>query len=106
MRQTKFAKNRSIAVLPLKAVNLANRNPFHEGGITDALILRLSVTRGLTVRPLDAVRKYEEIDQDPLVIGREEVVDYVLSSNYQLADGRIQITAQLFDVNTGTVVEA
>ena len=99
------AESTSIAVLPLKPVNLANRNAFHEGGITDSLILRLSAVKGFTVRPLSAMRKYADVEQDPLAAGREQMVDYVLASNYQLSDGRIQVTAQFFDVKTGLVTE-
>ena len=94
---------KSIAVLPLKPINTANREEIYEVGIADSLILRLSSMKGFIVRPLSATRKYADIGQDPLAAGREQQVDYVLASNYQLAGGKIRVTAQLFDVASGQV---
>ena len=37
--------------------------------------------------------------------GREQQVDYVLASNYQIADGKIRVTAQLFNVASGQIEE-
>lgn len=96
---------RSLAVLPLMPIDTSNRNALHEGGITDSLILKLSAIKGLTVRPLSAVRKYADVEQDPIVAGHEQVADYVLASNYQMSGDRIQVTAQLFDVETGQVAQ-
>jgi serine/threonine-protein kinase len=96
---------KSIAVLPLKPINTANRDEIYEFGIADSLIHRLGSMKGLTVRPLSATRKYADIAQDPIAAGQEQKVDYVLASNYQLADGRIRITAQLFNVASGQIEE-
>jgi tetratricopeptide (TPR) repeat protein len=43
------------------------------------------------------------VTQDPLIAGREQRVDYVLDSNYQLADEKIRVTARLFSVATGDI---
>jgi DNA-binding winged helix-turn-helix (wHTH) protein/tetratricopeptide (TPR) repeat protein len=93
----------SIAVLPLNPVNAENRDPVYELGIADSLILKLSSVKEILVRPLSATRKYTSLDQDPLAAGREQQVDYVLSLNYQLADGKIRLTAQLFNVRDSSV---
>ena len=97
------ADKKSIAVLPLKPINIENRDPLYEIGIADALIYRLSSISGITVRSLMATRKYADLTQDPLAAGREQQVDYVLASNYQLATGKIRITWQLFNVANGQV---
>jgi len=103
-----FLKNRSpipsrgkttIAVLPLKPINSENREEIYEIGIADSLIQRFA-SMGLTVRPLSATRKYAELGQDPIAAGREQQVDYILTANYQLADGKIKVSAQLFNVAT------
>jgi DNA-binding winged helix-turn-helix (wHTH) protein/tetratricopeptide (TPR) repeat protein len=98
-------KVRSIAVLPLKPINTAIRDEVYEVGIADSLIHRLGSMKGFVVRPLGATRKYTDIGEDPLAAGREQQVDYVLSSSYQLADGKIRITSQLFNVTTGQIEE-
>ncbi|HJZ10635.1 MAG TPA: protein kinase [Acidobacteriota bacterium] len=96
---------KTIAVLPLKPINTANRDQLYEIGIADSLILKLSSMKGFIVRPLSATRKYADIEQDPLAAGKEQQVDYVLASNYQLAGGKIRITAQLFNVSSGQIEE-
>ena len=96
---------KTIAVLPLKPINTANRDDIYEVGIADSLIIKLSSMSGLVVRPLSATRKYADITQDPIEAGKEQQVDYVLSSNYQLAGGKIRITSQLFNVANGQVEE-
>ncbi len=100
---TTAAGGRSIAVLPLKPINSANRDELYEVGIADALIHRLSSMKGFVVRPLSATRKYADVAQDPLAAGSEQRVNYVLDSNYQLADGKIRITAQLFNLASGQI---
>ena len=89
---------KSIAVLPLKPINTANRDEIYEIGIADSLIYKINSMKGIIVRPLSATRKYADIDQDSLTAGREQRVDYVLASSYQLANGKIRVTAQLFNV--------
>ena len=95
----------SIAVLPLKPINTANRDEVYEVGIAESLIIKLGSMKGFVVRHLSATRQYTDINQDPLVAGREQKVDYVLASNYQRADGKIKITAQLFNVANGQIEE-
>ncbi len=77
----------------------------YEVGIADSLIYRLGTMKGIIVRPLGATRKYEDLAQDPLAAGKEQQTDYVLAANYQIADGKIRITAQLFNVESGKVEE-
>ncbi|MGB7068769.1 MAG: tetratricopeptide repeat protein [Pyrinomonadaceae bacterium] len=96
---------RSIAVLPLKPIDPANRNALYEIGVADSLISRLGQAKGLIIRSLSSVRKYGETEQDAVTTGLEQKVDYVLASNYQLADGKIRITSQLINVATGEVEE-
>ena len=96
---------KSVAVLPLKPINSANRDEVYEIGIADSLIYRLGTMKGIIVRPLGATRKYADVDQDPLAAGKEQQADYVLAANYQIADGKIRITAQLFNVANGKIEE-
>src|SRR6266542_194513 len=94
---------KSIAVLPLKPINTASRDEIYELGIADSVILKISSSRNLIVRQLHAVRNYVELDRDLIEIGKEQNVDFVLASNYQIANGKIKVTSQLLDVATGKV---
>jgi DNA-binding winged helix-turn-helix (wHTH) protein/tetratricopeptide (TPR) repeat protein len=98
-------KAKSITVLPVKPINAANRDEIYEFGIADSLIHRLSASKNFIVRPLSATRKYADLEQDPVAAGREQKTDYVLAANYQIADGRIRVTAQLFNVASGQIEE-
>lgn len=97
---------RSIAILPLIPVAPESREPIIELGIPDSLITRLSTTKGLVVRHLSSTRRFTDLHQDPVAAGRELKVDYVLASNYQLSNGRIRITSQLFNVETAQIEES
>ena len=52
---------KSIAVLPLKPINAANRDEMYEIGVADSVILKLSAMKGFIVRPLSATRKYADL---------------------------------------------
>ena len=98
-------QTKSIAVLPLKPINNQAGDSIYELGIAESLILKLSAGKNLTVRPLSATRKYSELEQNPASAGREQQVDFVLSSNYQISGGKIRVTAQLINIETGNVEE-
>lgn len=93
---------RSIVVLPVAPIN-AERDDLYDIGIAESLINRVSSSEGLTVRPLSSVRDYAGQKIDPIAVGNEQKVDYVLASNYQIANGRIKITGQLYNVASGKV---
>jgi serine/threonine-protein kinase len=90
--------------LPAKPINRATRDEIYEIGIAESLINELS-SANLIVRPLSSTRRYADIEQDAIAAGREQKVDYVLASNYQIADGKIRITSQLINVQSGLVEE-
>ena len=96
---------KTLAVLPIKPINSENRDQIYEIGIANSLIDKLSGVNGLIVRPLSATRKYSDIEQDPIIAGKEQQVDYVFASNYQIANGKIRITAQLINVQNGSFEE-
>ncbi len=95
----------SIAVLPLKSLTAENRDALYELGAADALILKLSSAKNLTVRPLSATQGDVDGKKDAVAIGKEQQVNFILASNYQIADGKIRITSQLINVSNGAVEE-
>jgi serine/threonine-protein kinase len=104
-RKTIAIERKSIVVLPLKPINQAKRDELYEIGIADSLIQRLGLIKGFVVRPLSSIRKYADVEQDALAAGREQKADYVLASNYQIAGGKVRVTSQLLNVETGQVEE-
>jgi DNA-binding winged helix-turn-helix (wHTH) protein/TolB-like protein/Tfp pilus assembly protein PilF len=96
---------RSIAILPAFPTN-AEPNRLYVSGIAESIINRIATAQGITVRSLSSVRDYSSDKIDPIVVGQEQRVDYVLTSNYQIADGRIKVTAQLLNVSSGNIEES
>lgn len=89
---------KSIAVLPFRPLVAASRDEALEMGMADTLITRLSNIKQVIVRPISAVRKYADLDQDAVAAGREQRVDAVLDGSIQKSGERIRISARLLRV--------
>ena len=94
---------RSIAVLPFRSIDDAQHDEIFEAGMADVLIRRLSSMEGFVVRSLSATRDYRNVVQDPIAAGKEQQVDYVIATSYQLGDGKIRIATELVNVASGKV---
>jgi DNA-binding winged helix-turn-helix (wHTH) protein/TolB-like protein/Tfp pilus assembly protein PilF len=92
---------RSIAVLPFKPLLAGDRDESLEMGMADTLIARLGGVGRLTVRPINAVRKYTSLDDEAVKSGRELMVDAVLDGNIQKAGDRVRVTVRLVRVEQG-----
>jgi DNA-binding winged helix-turn-helix (wHTH) protein/tetratricopeptide (TPR) repeat protein len=92
---------RSIAVLPFQPVLAADSDPSLEMGMADTLTARLSGIRNVIVRPMSAVRKYADLQQDALAAGHELGVESVLEGSLQRRDNRIRVTVRLLNVADG-----
>ena len=93
---------RSIAVLPFKPLNAESRDESLEMGMAETLITRLSNLNQLVVRPMSAVRKYTDVNQDPVKAGQEIQAEAVLDGSIQKAGERVRVTVRLTDVRRGT----
>ncbi len=89
---------RSIAILPFKPITVNERDESLELGMSDTLITRLSSIGRISVRPISAVRRYTDLEQDAAAAGRELQVESVLEGNIQRAGERIRISARLVRV--------
>jgi serine/threonine-protein kinase len=99
------ANVKSIAILPLKILNLGAASDPSESflgvGLADAMITRFSGVRSLAVRPTSAIVAYGEANTDPLRAGRELGVDYVLDGRIKTLGNRVRVSLQLLDVSDG-----
>lgn len=94
----------SIAVLPFKPLVAGDRDEPLEMGMADSLITRLSNLTEINVRPISAVRKYANVDQDALAAGRQQKVDAVLDGQIQKAGDGIRVTVRLMRTDDGRPV--
>ena len=92
---------RTVAVLPLKALDADENDPALGLKLADALILRLGRLRQVVIRPTRAVQRYEGKTLDPLEAGREQQVDAVLDGTFQRAGERLHLRVQLLRVSDG-----
>ncbi len=92
---------RSIAILPFKPLVEKDRDESLELGMADTLISRLSYLDGIDVRPLTAVRRYADLEQDALAAGREQRVDAVLEGQIQKSLDKLRVTVRLLRVGDG-----
>jgi DNA-binding winged helix-turn-helix (wHTH) protein/TolB-like protein/Tfp pilus assembly protein PilF len=92
---------RSIAVLPLKPLNSDPNDEYLGLGMADALITCLGNLHQVVVRPVGAVRKYANTQQDPIVAGRELKVDTVLEGSIQRLHDRTRVTVRALRVDDG-----
>lgn len=97
---------KSLAVLPFKPLNAAERDEALELGMADSLITRLSSIRELVVRPTNAVRSYTDLEGDPFEIGRRLEVESVLEGHIQRAGDRVRVTVRLVRVAGGEALWA
>ncbi|MBD0371016.1 MAG: tetratricopeptide repeat protein, partial [Pyrinomonadaceae bacterium] len=101
---------KSIAVLPLKVLNLIpdadTGDKFMSVGLADALITKLSGVRRLAVRPTSAVLRYGDEGSDPVEAGRALGVDFVLDGRIKIVGERIRVSLQLLDIDSRTSIWA
>lgn len=91
----------TIAVLPFQLVRVGGGDSGLGLGIASELIARMSNHKSVSVRPLSAVRRYAGSAQDPMQIGRDLRVEYVLGGTIQNEGGRVRIAARLVCVACG-----
>lgn len=97
---------KSIAVLPFKPLVAGSRDESLELGMTDTLITTLGNTRQIIVRPVSAVRRYTDLEQDAVTAGREMKVESALEGTIQRAGERIRVTARLVRIEDGETLWA
>jgi DNA-binding winged helix-turn-helix (wHTH) protein/TolB-like protein/Flp pilus assembly protein TadD len=91
----------TIAILPFKPVVEGQRNEAMELGMADSLIMELSRSPHLIVRPFNTTRRFAAVDQDPLAAGRQLAVEAVVDGTVQIADDRVRASARLLRTADG-----
>lgn len=97
---------KTLAVLPFKPLVAETRDVILELGMADTLIARLSSIRDYVVRPLSAVRRYVELEEEPLLAGRELGVAFILDGSIQKSGADVRVTARLLHSANGQALWA
>jgi adenylate cyclase len=91
----------ALAVLPFANLSSDAEQEYFADGITDELISQLSRARWFYVIARNSSFTYKGRAVDPRQVGRDLGVRYVLEGSVRRAAGRVRITCQLIDAETG-----
>jgi DNA-binding winged helix-turn-helix (wHTH) protein/tetratricopeptide (TPR) repeat protein len=100
------SKINSLAILPFRYSTPDASYSYLKIGLVDAIISRLAGTGRLVVRPTSAVLRYENRVVDPMVVGREQKVDAVVTGNIEISSGHIRVSVQLIRADDGDLIWA
>ncbi len=92
---------RSLAVLPLKPLSQGCAPDSLGLGMANELIMRIAALPHIEIRPLSSVRRFADVDQDPVDAGRALGVDAVLDGSLQREGDRLRASIRLLDVASG-----
>jgi TolB-like protein len=92
----------SIAVLPFVNMSGDPEQQYFSDGITEDIITELSRFRQLHVLAGNSSFQYREQGVDPIRVGRELGVSYLLDGSVRRLGTRIRITVQLIDAGSGS----
>ena len=94
----------ALAVLPCRNLSGDDRLNYLCDGMTQELIHLLTQCRELHVIAPDTMFQYRARGANPLQLGNELGVDYVLSGTVRTSDDRMRLIASLTDTETGVRV--
>jgi adenylate cyclase len=98
------AKLPGVAVLPFRMTGDDPERAYFGEGIIDDIIFNLSSVRGLLVIARTSALAYRNGPVDLQKIGQELGVRYVLSGSVRRIEHRLRITAELSDVESGSLI--
>jgi DNA-binding winged helix-turn-helix (wHTH) protein/TolB-like protein/Tfp pilus assembly protein PilF len=99
-----WSEIRTIAVLPFEDLNAPQTEEYLGIAFADAMVMRFSALKQITVRPTRTVLKYAGSRDDPGKIGRDLRVDAVLDGRIQRAVNRVQVNVQLVRSGDGKTI--
>ena len=94
----------SIAVLPFDNLSGDPEQEYFSDGITDSIILNLSLFPGLHVKSRNSSFAFKQQIKSLGEISRELEVDYLIEGSIRKSDQRIRITVQLIEAESGNQV--
>ena len=92
---------RSLAVLPFKPLLARGGDELLQAAMTEAVINKLSQIPSIRVEPFARVRRYGDLDQDPLAAGRALGVDAVLEGYFHHIENRVRVRVRLLRTSNG-----
>lgn len=95
-----------IVVLPFRPVSGSGGDEAVELGMAETVITLLCRLPGLRVRPLDAVRRYQDPLDDPLAIGDALNASLVVEGSIQQSGENLRVSARVHRVSDRSILVA
>ena len=92
---------KSIAVLPFVNMNADSSQEYFNDGMTESLISDLAQIPGLFVISRNSVFQYKGKTMNPVDVGKELKVRYILEGSLQRSGDVVRINAQLIETESG-----
>ena len=89
-----------VAVLPFVNVSPDAESDYFTDGLTEELIYRLSLVRGIAVIAHSSARRYKGSQKRPAHIAAELRVGTILQGTVRESSGRMRVTTQLIDATS------
>lgn len=97
---------KSLAVLPFRALNGEASDPLLEIGIADTLIARLGRHEHMRVLSLDSALSAAESGSESIAVGRRLQADYLVEGSTQRLQDHVRVNVRLVDLHTGNTIWA
>lgn len=94
----------SIAVLPFQNTKSDPETDYLGFALADQIIGDLVYLKEIMVRPSGSIRKYEKQAIDPIIVGNELQVGYVLIGSYLMVANVIRLTVELINANNNEII--
>jgi len=94
----------SIAVLPFDNLSGDPAQEYFSDGITESIILNLSLFPGLNVKSRNSSFAFKQQIKSPGEISKELEVDYLVEGSIRKTDERVRVTVQLIEAKSGNQV--
>ena len=94
----------SIAVLPFDNLSGDPAQEYFSDGITESVILNLSVFPGLNVKSRNSSFAFKQQIKSLGEISRELGVDYIVEGSIRKTDERVRVTVQLVEASSGNQI--
>jgi|GEM_PF-429804 len=98
------SSDHSIAVLPFDNLSGDTEQEYFSDGITDSIILNLSLFPGLNVKSRNSSFAFKQQIKGLGEISRELNVDYIVEGSIRKSEQHIRITVQLIDATEGNQI--
>src|SRR5699024_6016545 len=102
-KESSEVQHNSIAILPFKQVEGADRNRYFGLALADAIATRISQNSSVAIRPPSSFLSLSDHSIDDIEAGHKLQTEYVLTGTFFTAEGGFSLNWQLVEIATETI---